>query len=80
MLPQSTATVIAAIRDGVVTNAAIDTSNLEICNYEEADIRVHLLVLNGSNCSIKKISTVTVDTDIVIIANRHFLALNLEEL
>ena len=35
MLPQSTATAIATIRDGVLTNAAIDTSNLEICNYRK---------------------------------------------
>ena len=80
MLSQSTATVIAAIRDGVVTNAAIDTSNLEICNHEEADTGVLLHVLDNSNSGIKKISIVTVDTDVVIIAIRHFLALNLEEL
>ena len=80
MLPQSSVTVFATIGDGVVTNAAIDTSNLEICNHEEADTRVLLHVLDGSKSGIKKISIVTVDTDVVIIAIRHFLALNLEEL
>ena len=72
-------TVITTIGSGVVSNSNLDTLNIEPCNHE-ADTRLLLHVLDGARTGIKKISIVTVDTDVVIIAIQCFAALRLEEL
>ena len=63
-----------------MTNCVFDTSAIEPCNHEEADTRVFLHVLDGSRKGMKRISIVTVDTDVVVIAIRLFSKLDLEEL
>ena len=59
--------VVAAVSEDVVTNQPSLNSlhnQLSPCNHEEADTRLILHVLNGSFCGFKKISIVTVDTDL----------------
>ena len=72
--------VVATVGDGVLCSTNIDTTNLAPCNHEEADTRVFLHVLDGAKNGFKKVSIVTVDTDVVVIAIHHLDALNLEEL
>ena len=79
-VPATEASIIATIKNHVLTNACIDTSRIEPCNHEEADTRLLLHVLDGSSTGIRRISIVTVDTDVVVLALRHFVALNLDEL
>ena len=50
------------------------------CNHEEADTRLFLHAKDASNKGIKKVTIVTVDTDVVIIALYHYFDINLEEL
>ncbi len=57
--------------------------NIECCrssNHEEADTRILLHVLDGARTGMRKICIVTVDTDVAVIALRHFWTLNLDEL
>ena len=73
-------TIVSTIQSQVVSNKQFDSSRLEPCNHEEADTRVLLHVKDGSLKNIKKISILTVDTDVVVIAIHHFPNLDLEEL
>ena len=74
-------TVVATLGSGVVSNDTnLNTSSIAPCNHEEADTRVFLHALDGANNGFKKMSIVTVDTDVVVIAIQHFAALKLEEL
>lgn len=72
--------VIATSADDVAANTTEDLSSLHPCNHEEVDSRLLLHVQDASNKGFKKISVVTVDTDVVAIALYHFFSLNLEEL
>ena len=77
----STTTIIATNLNGVVTNSIVeDVSALQPCNHEEADTRLLLHVYDASLKGLRKISIVTVDTDVVVIALYHFFSLNVEEL
>ena len=74
--------------DIVVTNLKNVSSNnvnnlhkLFPCNHEEAaDTRIFLHAKSASDNGIRKLSIVTVDTDVVVVALYHFLSLNLDEL
>ena len=79
-IPETETTVIATVGSGVLSNSNLNTLNIEPCNHEEADTRLLLHVLDGAKSGIKKISIITVDTDVVVIAIQHFSALDLEEL
>ena len=77
---ETLATIVATIRSKIVSNSSLEKLNIEPCNHEQADTRLLLHVLDGANSGIKKVSIITVDTDVVVIALRHFFTLNLEEL
>jgi hypothetical protein len=77
-IPESKNKVVATIGNRVVTNTSLDTSRLELCSHEEADTRLLLHALDRANTGIRKISILTVDTDVVVIALRHFFSLNLD--
>ena len=80
-ISKESATVVATLGSGVVSNDTnLNTSSITPCNHEEADTRVFLHALDGVNNGFKKISIVTVDTDVVVLAIQHFAALKLEEL
>ena len=62
-------TLISTIHDGVVSNRFNPEMNhLQPCNKEEADDRMFLHVQNASVSGHRKISIITVDTDVVVIA------------
>ena len=79
-IPETLATIIAAIGSKIVSNSSLEKLNIEPCNHEEANTRLLLPALDGANSGIKKFSIITVDTDVVVIALQHFFTLNLEEL
>ena len=79
-IPETLATIVATIGSKTVSNSSLEKLNIEPCNYEEAETRLLLHVLDGSNSDFKKVFIITVDTNAVIIALRHFITLNLEEL
>ena len=67
--------------NGIATNSSISHfTNLQPCNQEEADTRVLLHAFDGASKGYKKVSIVTVDTDVVVIALYHFFSLNIDEL
>ena len=72
-IPETLATIVATIVSKIVFNSSLKKLNIEPCNHEEADTRLLLHVLDGANSGIKKVSIITVDTDVVVIALRHFL-------
>ena len=72
--------IVATSLDHVLTNSLPDISRVDPCNHEEADTRLILHVLDGSNNGYKKISIVTVGTDVVVTSLYHFFSLNLDEL
>ena len=75
--------VVATVSEGVGTNQPSLNSlhnQLSPCTHEEADTRLILHILNGSSCGFKKISIITVDTDVVVILLYHFFSLDLDEL
>ena len=78
-IPETLPTIVATIGSKIVSNSSLEKLNIEPCNHEEADTRLLLHVLDGANSGIKKVSIITVDTDVVVIALRHFFTLNLEE-
>jgi hypothetical protein len=71
-------TIIATSAEHVLSNSNSCVATLEPCNHEEADTRLLLHVLDASKNDNRKITTVTVDTDVVIIALYHFFSLNLQ--
>jgi len=76
-----TTTIIATSLTQAVTNQCnIDNTDLEPCNHEEADTCLLLHVLDASLKGFNKISIVTVDTDVVVIALFHFFDMNIAEL
>ena len=79
-IPETLVTIVATIGSKIASNSSLEKLNIEPCNHEEADTRLLLHVLYGANSGIKKVSIITVDMDIVVIALRHFYTLNLEEL
>ena len=54
-------------------------NRIDNCNHEEADIRIILHTVDGSQ-TYKNILIIIVDTDVVIIALCHFFSLSLSEL
>ena len=73
--------IIATAGDKVISNGFdVYFSNIVPCNHEEADTRLILNVFDGIKKGYKKITIVTVDTDVVIIDLYHFYDLNIEEL
>ena len=79
-IPETLVTIVATIGGKIVSNSSLEKLNIEPCNHEQADTRLLLHVLDGANSGIKKVSIITVDTDVVVIALRHFFTLNLQEL
>ena len=79
-IPETVTNIVATVEDKVISNTDMDKSNIEPCNHEEADTRLLLHVLDGAKSGIKKISIITVDTDVVVIALRHFSSFDIEEL
>ena len=79
-IPTQESTIVATVSDRVVSNIAIDTTNLGECNHEEADTRLLLHAYDAFLNGFKKILIITVDTDVVVIALHHFTKLNVEEL
>ena len=55
-------------------------NHLQPCNKEEADDRMFLHVQNASVSGHRKISIITVDTDVVVIACYCFADLDVDEL
>ena len=78
--PETLATIVATIGNKIVSNSSLEKLNMEPYNHEEGDTRLFLHVLDGANSGIKKVSIITADTDVVVIAMRHLFTLNLEEL
>ena len=76
-IPETMATIVATIGSKIVSNSSLEKLNIELCNHEEADTRLLLHVLHEANLGIKKVSIITVDTDVVVFALRHFFTLNL---
>ena len=73
--------VVGTVSEGVVTNQPSLNSlrnQSSPCNHEEADTRLILHVLNGSSCGFKKISIITVDTNVVVILLYDFFSLDLD--
>ena len=73
-------TIVATKLEKIVSNHDINRSKLEPCGHEEADTRVMLHAVDITSAGFNKLSTVTVDTDVVVIALHHFHKLNLEEM
>ena len=71
--------IVSTSLDHVLSNLLHDKQGIDPCNHEEADIRV-LHVADGSSAGFRKISILTVDTDVVVISLYHFFALGLREL
>ena len=77
----STPIVVGTVSEGVVTNQPSLNSlrnQISPCNHEEADTRLILHVLNGLSCGFKKISVITVDTNVVVILLYDFFSLDLD--
>ena len=66
--------------ENVLSNNVNNLDELFPCNHEEADTRIFLHAKNASDNGIRKLSIVTVDTDVVAVALYHFLSLNLDKL
>ena len=77
---QSPPTLIATKLKHVVANVELDTNHMDPCNHQDADTRLILHAYDASLAGFKKISIITVDTDVVINSLYHFFSLNLEEL
>ena len=77
---ETLATIVATTGSKIASNSSLEKLNIKPCNHEEADTILFLHVLDGANSGIKKVSTITVDKDVVVIALQHFFTLNLEEL
>ena len=73
-------TIVASLEDIVTTDQTLNMQNLAPCNHKEADTRLFLQALSGSSCGYKKVSIVTVDTDVIVISLRHFRSMDLDEL
>ena len=54
-------------------NNVNNLDELFLCNHEEADTCICLHAKNASENGIRKLSIITVDTDVVIVALYHFL-------
>ena len=57
-----------------------DTSELSLCNHEEADTRLLLHAADAAKCGFEKLMLRTVDTDVVVLAIAFFHELPLSEL
>ena len=57
-----------------------DVEYLQPCSHEEADTRILLHVAHCARQGLQKVVIRTVDTDVVVLAIGHFLALRLDEL
>ena len=66
--------------EAVVSNNVIETARITLCHQEEADDRMFLHVFELSKLSHKKVTIVTVDTDVVVIALYAFWYLEIEQL
>ena len=72
---------VAVTRDeSVVCNKIIDLENLSPCYKEEADDRIYLHANELSNLGFKKVTIVTVDTDVVVIGLYAFWHLHFDEI
>ena len=77
----SKTTFVATRLEDVVSNSAsLEIHHLQPCNKEEADDIMFLHVQNASLSGYRKITIITVDTDVVIIAYYIFFDLKIEEL
>ena len=78
----SETTLVATKLEGVVSNRESLQAHylLQPCNKEEADDRIFLHVRNASLCGYRKITIITVDTDVVVIACYIFFDLDVDEL
>ena len=57
-----------------------DVEYLQPCSHEEADTRILLYVAHCARQGFRKVIIRTIDTDVVVLAIGHFLALRLDEL
>ena len=81
MTTTDTTTIIAIELENAVSNSfQADLCNIQTCNHEEADTRLFLHVIDASNRGCKKITIITVDTDVLVIALHHFFTLWLDKL
>ena len=71
--------IVCTKLERVITKNEQNLNRIDNCNYEEADTRVILHVVDGSQ-SYKNILIITVDTDVVIIALCNFFSLSLNGL
>ena len=64
--------IVVANLENVLSNNVNNLDELFPCNHEEADTCIFLHAKNASDNGIRKLSIVTVDTDVVIVALYHF--------
>ncbi len=75
--------VIISTKDEAIVSTQIDTSDVEYhqpCSHEEADTRILLHIAHCARQGLRKVIIRTIDTDVVVLAIGHFLALRLDEL
>ena len=64
--------IVVTNLENVLSNNVNNLDELFPCNHEKADTRIFLHAKNASNNGIRKLSIVTVDTDVVVVALYHF--------
>ena len=73
--------IIVTVNEKVISNGFdIDFENIMPCNQEKAGTRLILHVFDGCRKGYKKLTIVSSDTDIVVIALYHFYDLDVNEL
>ena len=75
--------VIISTNDEAIVSKQNDMSDVEYiqpCYHEEADTRILLHVAHCVRQGLRKVIIRTIDTDVVVLAIGHFLALRLDEL
>ena len=78
--PNNDKVIVSTRLETVISNKLINTSALQPCNQEEADTRIFLHVKNISSQGYSKVTVITVDTDVIVIALGLFYDLELSEL
>ena len=74
-------TIIATAQEDVMSND-VDTNlkDIMLSNQEEADTRLLLHVFHACKKGFEKVSIITADTDVVVIALYHYSDLQIDEL
>ena len=80
-IPTKIVEIMATHLEEVLSNnLKTDLSALHLCNHEEANTRLLLHALNALKSRFRRLLIVAVDTNIVVLALRHFFDLDLQEL